>query len=174
MSASRLALVLASLVAVLSGCAAGSHHRPTPAQPIPNLPQSATPAVSHAPVGASSLVPAGRLMIRFQRVTGYDPWASELSVNRRGQAVAVETVGGMSGQKRHTFTLSPTVIRHLRQLIDHAHLRDTWCCSARSYMYILYIDGHAWRLQQGHLTTSMKPLIAELNAITNVHTIWNS
>ncbi|MFZ0088375.1 MAG: hypothetical protein WAL63_02635 [Solirubrobacteraceae bacterium] len=117
-------------------------------------------------------MPAGRLMIHFQRVTGYDPWASELSVNKRGAAVAIETVGG-DGEKRQTFTLTPTALRRLRRLVDRTRLRDTWCCSARSYIYVVYIDNHAWRLQQGRIPASMKPLIADLNAITNAHTIWN-
>jgi hypothetical protein len=174
MSTVRVAVTLLACLIPVSGCAGGSSDPRKPVQPTLNLPASPSPAASRAPVGASSLVPTGRLIVHFQRVTGYDPWAAEVSVNTRGQAVAIETDGGRDGQKRKTFTLPPTALRHLQRLIRRTHLHDTWCCSARSYTYLLYIDNHAWRLQQGHVPASMAPLIADLNAITSAHTIWNS
>ncbi len=112
------------------------------------------------------------LLIYFKRVVGLDPVASQLTVDTNGSASAVITLGGIDGAKKHDFTMTPAQLRPLRMLIAKTRLRNTGCCDARYYFYFLSVHGRTWRLQQRSVPRSIRPLIDELDAITDAHTSY--
>ena len=110
------------------------------------------------------------LLVYFKRAIGFDPLASDLVVDRDGSAVATITLGGVSGQKRHEFTLAADRLRTLRQLVATTRLTDTACCNdAGYYLYLISAGGHTWRLEQRRVPRRARRLIDALNAIADSH-----
>jgi hypothetical protein len=140
---------------------------------------TAAPATRSVPTahGASAATRAAvyggpaPLLILFKRVLGVDPLSSQLVVDTDGRAAATITLGGVSGQKRHDFTLTRSDLGALRALIAHTRLTDTACCNDPSYyLYWISAGGHTWRLEQRRIPRPARRLIGRLNAITDAHT----
>jgi hypothetical protein len=110
------------------------------------------------------------LLVYFKRAVSADPLASQLIVDTRGRASALITLGGINGEKKHLFALAPAQLKRLRRLITGTRLRDTTCCDTRYYIYWVTMRGHTWRLQQRRVPPPMRPLIHELDALTDAHT----
>ena len=110
------------------------------------------------------------LLVYLKRAIGFDPLASDLVVDRDGSAAATITLGGVSGQKRHEFTLAASRVRTLRRLVATTRLTDTACCNdAGYYLYLITAGGHTWRLEQRRVPPRARRLIDALNAITDSH-----
>jgi hypothetical protein len=161
------------LLSLLGGCG-GEHHR----QPAPAQSPSATSASSPRTAGqttaktstAARPAPAGRLLVYFKRTIGFDPMASQLKIYANGSAVTVTTLGGRNGAKVNTFEMPASRLRRLRSLIAHTPLATTSCCDTRLYVYWVIAGPHSSRLQQGAIPRASRPLIAQLNALTDAHT----
>jgi hypothetical protein len=110
--------------------------------------------------------------VYFKRVQGVDPMASQLTVDVDGRAIAVVTLGGLSGEQKHAFVMTPAQLRHLRTMLGRARLHDTACCDPRDYVYWITSGNHTWRVQQQSVTAAMRPLVHELDAITDAHTTY--
>jgi hypothetical protein len=167
-------LAWAAVAAGLSGCGGGGGgHRGTgqaagaPERAAAN-PSPATPADASSQAGIYG-GPAP-LLVYFKRVVGGDPLASQLIVDTDGSASALITLGGPSGEKKHIFTMAPAQLHRLHGLVARTHLRNTWCCDTNYYVYWVTVRGRSWRLQQRRVPRSMRPLINELDAITDAHT----
>ena len=110
------------------------------------------------------------LLILFKRAIGVDPLSSQLVVDTDGSAAATVTLGGVSGQKRHDFTITGPRLHALRRLIAHSRLSDTACCNDPNYyLYWISAGGHTWRLEQRRVPRATRRLIHTLNAITDAH-----
>jgi hypothetical protein len=155
-------LVLAAMVvaATVAGCGGANNRSGTG--------RDATPARVKKQAGIYG-GPAP-LLVYFKRAVGEDPLASQLIVDTDGSASALITLGGPSGEKKHVFAMAPAQLRRLRRLIVRTHLHDTWCCDTNYYIYWVTVAGHSWRLQQRRVPPAMRPLINELDAITDAHT----
>jgi hypothetical protein len=155
-------VVLAAVVGVAAGCGSG-HATTSTSAPV------ATPTTART--SALDPGPAPRL-VYFKRVQGVDPMASQLTVDADGRAVAVVTLGGLSGEKKHAFVMAPGRLRQLRAILGRTRLHDTTCCDPRDYVYWITAGSHTWRLQQQSVTPAMRPLVHELDAITDAHTTY--
>jgi hypothetical protein len=114
----------------------------------------------------------GQLLIFFKRVVGADPTASQLIVDRNGQASALETNGGPGGEHRQDFRLASTKLHRLEALIRATPLQDTNCCNPNYYTYFVSNGQQSWRLDQTHIPPHDRALIDDLDAITDAHTIY--
>ena len=114
-------------------------------------------------------VPSAPLLVSFKRTVGFDPLSSQLTVYGDGSAVAIITLGGVDGEKKHVFRLTAAQLGRLRALLDRARLRSTSCCNVNLYIYWLVGHGHSVRLQQGRIPRSLRPLVDQLNAIADAH-----
>jgi hypothetical protein len=93
------------------------------------------------------------------------------AVDQDGSAAATITLGGLSGQKRHAFTLTAGRLQTLRRLIATTRLTDTACCNdAGYYLYLISAGGHTWRLEQRRVPRRARRLIDALNATLDAHT----
>ncbi len=110
----------------------------------------------------------------FKRALGFDPVASQLTVDKDGRAEALITLGGPQGQHKQVFTLPPAELHRLRNLLRGSRLRNTTCCNPGFYIYWISIAAHSWRLQQRDVPRSARGLIDELDAITDSHTGFRS
>lgn len=108
-------------------------------------------------------------LVYFKRTVGFDPLSSELTVYADGRAVAIITLGGVDGEKKHVFRLTDEQLRRVRDLLAHAPLRNTSCCNVNLYIYWLVDHAHSVRLQQGRIPRSVRPLVRELNSIADSH-----
>lgn len=118
-----------------------------------------------------SLAP-GKLLVFFKRVVGADPLASQLTVDKDGRAAAVITLGGVEGEHKQIFTMPPGQLQRLRRLIGGTRLRNTGCCDARFYIYWVSIGAHSWTLEQREVPRAIRPLMDDLDAITDRHTVF--
>lgn len=150
MNASRHIALAIAAITLIAGC--GTAHSSAP---------------TGAAAGANETPP---IYVFFKRAQGVDPLASQLTVYADGTAVAVITNGGVDGAKKHTFSLSLAGLRHLRYLVARTRLRDTRCCNTELYTYWVTAGGQSARLEQGAVPRPMRPLLADLNAITDAHT----
>ena len=108
-------------------------------------------------------------LVYFKRTVGFDPLSSELTVYADGRAVAIITLGGVDGEKKHVFRLTDEQLRRVSDLLAHAPLRNTSCCNINLYIYWLVDHAHSVRLQQGRIPRSLRPLVGELNSIADAH-----
>lgn len=154
-------LALAALT-LAAGCGGSSSTRPARA--------TGTDAATSSSRTAAATAPAAPMYLFFKRSMGVDPLASQLTVYADGTAVAVITNGGIDGAVTHTFHLSASQLHHLRDLAGGTRLRNTSCCNTELYTYWLTVGNQSARLQQGIVPSGERPLIADLNAITDAHT----
>jgi hypothetical protein len=170
--------VIASSVAIgllplLGGCGGQHPRQPAPSQSPGATSASTTPTAGQAQTKTSSAArraPTGRLLVYFKRTIGFDPMASQLKIYANGSAVTVTTLGGRNGAKVNTFEMPATRLRRLRSLIAHTPLRTTRCCDTGLYVYWVIAGQRSSRLQQGTIPRASRPLIAQLNALTDKHT----
>lgn len=155
----RALLVIGMLAALGSGCGSGSART-----------HGAAHVDATAPAEPSLYGGPAPLLVYFKRAVSADPLASQLIVDTDGRASALITLGGINGEKKHVFAMAPAQLRRLRRLVTHTRLRDTTCCDTRYYIYWVTMRGRTWRLQQRRVPASMRPLIHELDAITDSHT----
>jgi hypothetical protein len=73
---------------------------------------------------------------------------------------------------KHTFVLGGAQLRRLQALIRDTRPRSTTCCNVGLYIYWVTARNHTWRLQQGIVPRSERPLINDLSAITDAHTTY--
>ncbi len=150
--------------AALTGCGATApHHRAAPLAAIGAIPSS--PALAHATSTATS----GRVLISFRRVFGTDPAASTLTVYAGGRAVATAGYGGRNGLQVYRFRMSPAQLRHLRALVPATPPPSADAGDFHGYIYWIITDRGSYRLRTGAVPPAARPLIAELNAITDAH-----
>jgi hypothetical protein len=157
-----------AIVLLLAGCTtADAIQRTSP------HPRSPAPDATAARSRPSAVSPApGRLLIFFKRAVGADPTASQLTVDRNGQASALETNGGPGGEHRENFRLAPNKLRRLETLVRTTSLHDTDCCNPNYYTYFVSNGKQSWRLDQTHVPARARALIADLDAITDAHTVY--
>jgi hypothetical protein len=159
----RIITAFALALALLSGC--GGTERERAAQ-------------RPAPKPAAAVQPSGPVLVYFRRVQGVDPLASFLIVHTNGTALAVITYGGLGGgggahaggEVKHTFVLRDAQLRQLKAMIRDTRLRATTCCKVNLYIYWLTARNRSLRLQQGAVPRAERPLINDLNVITDAHT----
>jgi len=170
----RVVVMAIALAGAAFGAGCGGQARP-PARAPRALPLgSRLTMASTAPPRSDTALPgpSGPQLVFFKRVEGADPLADQLTIDTHGRAAALTTLGGIDGEKKHTFRLSPRGLAHLRELLRDTHLHDTWCCSDRTYVYWVMNDGHAWRLQEGRVPSSTRPLVDMLDRLTSANTSY--
>jgi hypothetical protein len=156
-----LALLAISGGAV-SGCAAHAGHSATATD---------SPRKAAAPAAAAVTTSApGHRLISFRRVFGSDPLASTLTVYSGGVSVATLGFGGRNGLQVHRFQMPAAQLLRLRSLVRRAHLRTTDVNDVKHYIYWVTTDRGSYRLRDGLVPDASRPLIAELNAITDKRT----
>jgi hypothetical protein len=122
--------------------------------------------------GVAASAASAPQLVFFKRAVGVDPLASQLTVYRDAMATAVITLGGANGGHIQTFPMSVAQFRRLSSLLRHARLRNTGCCDVGAYIYWVIGDGRSARLEQHEVPRDLRPLIEDLNAITDAHTTY--
>jgi hypothetical protein len=165
-------VALIGLAVLVAGCSA-SQRRPAAAKAPPRTAPGTAPAGrgGRARPTAGQLA-SGKLLIFFKRVYGGDPTASQLTVDTNGIAAAVEVDGGIQGEHKQLFMMPSAQLDHLKRLITTTRLR-TMGRSSDYYTYWVTIGHRAWRLHQHQIPAAMRPLIDELDAITDARTVYN-
>jgi hypothetical protein len=113
---------------------------------------------------------AAQRLIFFKRAVGGDPTASQVTIDRDGHAAALVTDGGIEGEKKHYFTLSPSQLAQLRRTIARTRLHDTSCCDVRYWIYWVSLRGRTYRLADKQVPASARPLMDTLDALIDAHT----
>ena len=167
----RLTALIAVTLALLAGCGA-STHRTTSSHAMTGLRGLPTPVTSgdrsaRRPVGA--VRPSGPVLVYFKRVSGVDPLGSYLIIHTNGTALAVVTNGGIEGEVKHTFALPTVELSRLRHLVTTTRPQSSGCCNLAVYSYWLTAHSHSWRVEQGLVPTTERPLIRVLDALSDAH-----
>ena len=165
---------MAAALGVAAGLAAcggsGAHSRTATAASSASV--SVTPP---GPAGHDNGVRHDRsgLLVFLRRTVGVDPLSSELSIYRDGWSVAVITSGGVAGQHRETFRLTPARRAAFGALIARARrggLHDTPFGDIRLYNYYLDTAGRSVRYGQRDIPAAARPLMREANRLLDAHT----
>jgi hypothetical protein len=168
----RVTVALIGLAVLLAGCSA-TQRRPAAVKAAPRTVLGTAPAGRHGRARATAgQLASGKLLIFFKRVYGGDPTASQLTVDTNGMAAAVEVDGGIQGEHKQLFMMPSAQLDHLKRLITTTRLRTVGRLSVNYYTYWVTIGHRAWRLQQGQIPAAMRPLIDELDAITDARTVY--
>jgi hypothetical protein len=116
--------------------------------------------------------PRGRVLVVFKRAVGVDPLASYYKLYADGAGVATVVYGGRDGARVHAFALRPARVRRLARLLGSTRLEDAPIANPNLYTYWVVTRGGSFRLQQGTIPRTARPLLRELNAIADENTIF--